>query len=71
LQQELGKDSINDPWEHGKSDYQPLVGILTQPVSESKKETFNHHDYILKINQDFVAWGGSKTIAIPFDISKK
>lgn len=46
----------------------PTIGIITQPVSASKKDVFDFHDYILEVNDNFVKWAGSKTIAIPFDI---
>jgi len=51
------------------ADYQPVIGILTQPVSQSKKAAFNYKDYILEVNQKFIKWAGSRTVAIPYDIS--
>ena len=29
---------------------------------------FNYDDYILEVNDNFVKWGGSRTVAIPFNI---
>jgi len=52
-------------------DYQPIIGILTQPVSESKKGCFNYHDYILEVNDRFIKWAGSRTVAIPYNIPKE
>jgi len=43
---------------------------MTQPVSESKKPNFPYHDYILEVNDNFIRWAGSRTIAIPYDISE-
>ena len=51
------------------SEYQPVIGILTQPTSENKLTVFNFKDYILEINHWFIKWAGSKTIAIPYNIS--
>lgn len=28
-------DGIADPWEPSKADYQPIIGILTQPIRDS------------------------------------
>jgi gamma-glutamyl-gamma-aminobutyrate hydrolase PuuD len=30
---------------------------------------FNYTDYILEVNDNFIRWAGSRTVAIPFDIS--
>lgn len=49
----------------------PTIGIITQPVAPSKKDVFDFNDYILEVNDNFVKWAGSKTIAIPFDISEE
>jgi hypothetical protein len=51
--------------------YEPIIGILTQPVLDSKKGQFNYNDYILEINDNFIKWAGSRTVAIPFDISEE
>ena len=72
LLQELRQDNILDPWEvqPGQDpDYVPIIGILTQPTSARMKKGFNYAHYILEINHRFIAWSGSRTIAIPFDIS--
>lgn len=52
-------------------EYQPVIGILTQPVSANKRNLFNFKDYILEVNDNFIKWSGSKTIAIPYDISEE
>jgi gamma-glutamyl-gamma-aminobutyrate hydrolase PuuD len=49
--------------------YHPVIGILTQPVSKLKKNIFNYDDYILEVNNNFIKWGGSRTVAIPYNIS--
>ena len=49
----------------------PTIGIITQPVAPGKKDAFDFNDYILEVNDNFVKWAGSKTVAIPFDISEK
>lgn len=71
----LALDDVDDVWEAleegRKPDFVPIIGILTQPTSESKKKVFNYTDYILEVNSNFVKWPGSKTIAIPFDISEE
>lgn len=51
-------------------EFVPIIGILTQPVSNTKKPHFNFTDYILEVNDNFVKWAGSKTVAIPYDISE-
>ena len=80
LVDELQQDSITDYWEIDQSilgstymldtriDYQPIIGILTQPVSASKRDRFNYEDYILEVNDRFVKWAGSRTVAIPYNI---
>mmetsp|Transcript_5780 Transcript_5780/g.9905 ORF Transcript_5780/g.9905 Transcript_5780/m.9905 type:complete len:257 (-) Transcript_5780:438-1208(-) len=83
---ELKEDTIVDSWEvenpkgycrsEMKSsdciDYQPVIGILTQPVSAAKKkQNFNYTDYILEVNDNFARWGGSRTVPIPYDISEE
>ena len=76
---ELRSDNITDKWEvdclaapnaNCTFDKKPIIGILTQPVGTDKKDTFNYNDYILEINDNFVRWAGSKTVAIPYDISE-
>ena len=49
----------------------PTIGIITQPVAPGKKDAFDFNDYILEVNDNFVKWAGSKTVAIPFDISEE
>lgn len=36
-----------------------------------KKDIFDFNEYILEVNDNFVKWAGSKTIAIPYDIAEK
>lgn len=72
----MADDEIDDLWEANSEgrepDFVPVIGIITQPVSASKKENgFNFHDYVLEVNDNFVKWAGSKTIAIPFDVSEQ
>ena len=43
---------------------------MTQPVSKDKQATFHGDEYILEINDNFIKWGGSKTVAIPYNISQ-
>lgn len=59
------KESDDD---HG--DFVPVIGIITQPVHDSKKHTFDYNDYILEVNDNFARWAGSKTVAIPYDVSE-
>jgi gamma-glutamyl-gamma-aminobutyrate hydrolase PuuD len=77
---ELSRDNITDKWEvdcltspsaNCTFDKKPIIGIMTQPVSTDKKDSFNYDDYILEINDNFVRWAGSKTVAIPYDISEE
>lgn len=74
IETELAEDEIVDPWETSSAssaaDYVPVIGILTQPVADAKKNRFNFTDYILEVNDNFVKWAGSRTVAIPFDISE-
>lgn len=83
LTDELRNDTIRDKWEWSEDcetnqtlcdipyDNQPIIGILTQPVAKDKKDKFNYTDYILEINDNFVKWGGSRTVAIPYNITKE
>ena len=50
-------------------DYRPRIGILTQPVSDKKKSAFDFDSYILEINYNFIRWGGSIPVPVPYDIS--
>jgi hypothetical protein len=47
----------------------PVIGILTQPVADKNKPYFPYEQYVLDINKDFVQWGGSYAVPVPFDIS--
>ena len=71
----MARDDIDDPWEANdegrEATFVPVIGIITQPVSASKKGEFNYHDYVLEVNDNFVRWAGSKTVAIPYDISEE
>jgi len=44
---------------------------MTQPVSESKRAGFDADSYILEVNDNFIRWSGSRTVAIPYDIPQK
>lgn len=46
----------------------PIIGILTQPVPPKKKHNFGYKDYVLEVNDKFIKWAGSRTIAIPYDM---
>lgn len=49
----------------------PVIGILTQPVAAEKKAIFNYTEYILEVNDNFVKWAGSRTVAIPYNIAEE
>jgi hypothetical protein len=53
--------------------YQPIIGILTQPVSVKKKKKYNTpvKNYILEVNESYMRMGGSRTVAIPYDVSSE
>ena len=83
LERELAQDEVRDPWERDQEcyedqagcdqelAYQPVIGIVTQPVSESKRAGFDADSYILEVNDNFIRWSGSRTVAIPYDIPQK
>lgn len=52
----------------GKLNYAPVIGILTQPTADTKMDNFNYKDYILEVNDRFIKWAGSRTVAIPYNI---
>ena len=67
------KDEVKDPWEGEEGDeidYQPIIGILTQP-KRFKNGTDMEESYILQSNDDFQTWSGSRTIAIPYNIEER
>ena len=67
------KDEVKDPWEEEEGDeidYQPIIGILTQP-KRFKNGTDMEESYILQSNDDFQTWSGSRTIAIPYNIEER
>ena len=37
-------------------------------MSEKKKDGFPYNDYILEVNDNFIRWAGSRTVAIPYDM---
>ena len=39
-------------------------------MADEKKPGFNYSEYILEVNDNFLRWAGSKTIAIPFNVSE-
>jgi gamma-glutamyl-gamma-aminobutyrate hydrolase PuuD len=79
----LNKDQIRDKWERDQEchqdkekcqkdfDFQPVIGILTQPTADAKRDVFDFDSYILEVNDNFIRWSGSRTVAIPFDIPQK
>jgi len=74
-------DGISDKWdpecqgsimkEEACKKTQPIIGILTQPVPDSKREKFDYKEYILEVNDNFIRWAGSKTVAIPYNITEE
>lgn len=45
----------------------PLIGILTQPVTDAKKtEGYDFDEYILAVNYDFVKLTGSEPVYISY-----
>ena len=57
-------------------DLKPRIGIITMPTlqdggngGDARKHTFHHKRYVLEPNYDFVRWGGSIPVAIPYDIT--
>ena len=41
--EELALDNISDKWENNTHfDERPIIGILTQPVAEDKRGTFDY-----------------------------
>lgn len=72
IQEQINRDFESElSKECARENYQPIIGILTQPVADIKKDHFNYNDYILEINDNFVKWAGSRTVAIPYDISEE
>lgn len=80
--EELESDQVRDKWEckavslaemtktvNQCYDYQPRIGILTQPTSAKNRQLFDKDQYVLEVNDNFVRWSGSVPIAIPYDIS--
>ena len=54
------------------NDKQPLIGILTHNTDDKEKKFLGiekNEPFILEANENFIRWGGSKPVAIPFDIS--
>lgn len=49
-----------EPW--------PVIGVLTQPVVDGKKEQFNYDQYVLEANKDFVQLGGSYAVPVKYDL---
>ena len=74
---EVQNDGIDDEWDYTDDSnikfdgFKPIIGILTQPTADSKKDEFNYKDYILEINDLFIKWGGSRTVAIPYNIPER
>jgi gamma-glutamyl hydrolase len=49
-----------EPW--------PVIGVLTQPVVDDKKDHFHYDQYVLEANKDFVQMGGSYAVPIRYDL---
>ena len=45
---------------------QPLIGIVTLPVTVGKREQFNYNEYILSINNQFIQMSGSTAVYISY-----
>ena len=77
LLDELEADEIMDKWEDSMNndaasiDYQPRIGILTQPVSSANRKLYGYDHYILEVNMNFVRWSGSVPVVIPYDIEQQ
>lgn len=57
-------------------DFKPRIGIITQPTlqhdgtgGDARKHTFHHKAYVFEPNYNFVRWGDSIPVAIPYDIT--
>jgi hypothetical protein len=46
----------------------PVIGILTQPISEKKKDQFPFNEYILEVNKLFLEKGGATVVPISYII---
>ena len=67
---EYENDGIADKWEgESEADYEPIIGILTQPI-RFKNGSDTDKSYVLESNDNFQKWSGTRTIAIPYDISE-
>ena len=77
LLDELEADEIMDKWEDSINndsasiEYQPRIGILTQPVSSANRKLYDYDHYILEVNMNFVRWAGSVPVVIPYDIEQQ
>lgn len=45
----------------------PLIGILSQPVADDKREVFDFEEYILGSNYEFVTLGNSQPIYLCYE----
>ena len=53
-------------------DFKPRIGIITMPKSSNtsnREKSFNHNSYVFEPNYNFVRWGDSIPVAIPYDIT--
>ena len=49
-------------------DWKPIIGIITLPTSDSRRDIFDFDQYILEVNCDLARWGGARVLAIPYNI---
>ena len=45
----------------------PLIGILSQPVADDKREIFDYEEYILGINYEFLTLGNSQPVYLSYE----
>ena len=52
------------------ANWKPIVGIITLPTGDSRREIFDFDQYILEVNCDLARWGGARVLAIPYNIDQ-
>ena len=45
----------------------PLIGILSQPVTDDKRDIFDYEEYILGINYEFITLGNSQPVYMSYE----
>ena len=50
-------------------DFKPRIGIITIPRGKDKEKCWDHNAYVFEPNYNFVRWGDSIPVAIPYDIT--